>query len=55
MNSAEAGYRSGQVSFLEWMELTMSRLSSKLAAIRYDFAGYKAIGRIYMLTGSCKF
>ena len=55
LKSAEAGYHTGQISFLEWMELFMNTFSSRLAAIRYDFAGYKAVGKILMLQGSCNF
>jgi len=55
LKSAEAGYRTGQVSFLEWMELFMNTFSSRLAAIRYDYAAYKAVGKILMLQGSCNF
>ncbi|MFZ2957268.1 MAG: TolC family protein [Candidatus Ozemobacteraceae bacterium] len=55
LKSADAGYRTGQITFLEWMELFMNTFSSRLAAIRYEFSGYKSIGKIFMLQGSCNF
>lgn len=55
LKSAETGYRTGEVSFLEWMELFMNTFSSRLATIRYDFEEYKAVGKILMLQGSARF
>lgn len=52
LKSAETGYRTGQVTFLEWLELFMNTLSSRLAAIRYDNEAAKAVAKIMMLRGT---
>lgn len=51
MESAAAGYRTGNVSFLEWMELFMKTLEARLAAIRFDLAARKGLARLMMLGG----
>ncbi len=55
VDSASAGYRTGNVSFLEWMEIFMKMLEARMAAIRYDLAAQKAISKLMMLQGSANF
>ena len=54
MESAASGYRTGNVSFLEWIELFMKTLEARMAAIKFDLAAKKGIAKLMMLQGSSK-
>ncbi|MBF0546746.1 MAG: TolC family protein [Candidatus Riflebacteria bacterium] len=55
LDSAGSAYRTGQIAFSDWMELFLSSFSSQMNSIRYEFEAYKALGKIFEVSGSCNF
>jgi len=54
LESTTASFRTGKVSFLEWLELFMKVLQSKLDVIQYSASAFKSLAEIHMLRGTLR-